>query len=320
MATIDEAINTIITNATAQADKYLGLADTAVSSALSAAGSYAYPGSALADFTPEAIEPDIPTVGDTSLLYEANLADLVALLSTQLAQYYATYYPLTNDAYDEATVWLVNTITVGGTGLSPTVEDQIWQRGRTRVITEGSRIQSQTVNDFAGRGYILPPGALNGALKELRSEQYGKINDFAAQVAIKQAEIEIDNIKFAVDLAMKTRISAMGAANDYIRGIMSAPDAAAKVAAMNGDAQARMMSATADLYRARLTRDELVLRASDSDQATALASSKLNIDAFYKGIDNKVSASNAAAATYGQNAAAALGQIQAVASAGQSLF
>lgn len=320
MATIDQAIDAIITNATTQADRYLGLADAATQRAITASQGYTYPADPREAFTVAAVEPDVPTVADSSLIYNANLDSLVALLTNQLANYYATYYPLVNDAYDEATAWLVNTITVGGTGIAPAVEDQIWQRGRTRIVTEGSRVRTQAMNEFSGRGHTLPPGALSGALKELRLDQLGKISDLSAQVAIKQAEIEIDNIKFAVDLAMKTRIAAMGAANDYIRGIMSAPDAATRIAALSSDAQARMMSATADLYRARLQRDEIVLRSSDADQSIKLAWSDASANSFYKGVANQVSAANAAASVYGQNAAAALGQIQTVASAGQSLF
>lgn len=320
MATIDAAIQQVIDNALATATTHLQMADAAINASMTASQGYASTGAFLEPFTPSAIEPDVPYVADATLTYDANLARLIQLLSDQLANYYTLYYPLTSDAFGAATSWLVNTITVGGTGFSPAVEAQIWQRGRTRVITEGKRVEAQSMSEFANRGFTIPPGALVGKLQENRFEQMSKINQLSTDVAIKQAEIEIENIKFAVAEAIKSRLAAMQTATDYIRALMSAPDAAARIALINSEARAKMVSATADLYRARLTRDELVLRSSNADQDARVQMQKISTDAFYEGVKNRVQASVAAATAYGNAANAALGSLNTVTSATQVLF
>ena len=317
MATVDELINDIITNALAQSDTYLGKLDTSVQAAINESHGYAHAGTSLVDFSVTAIEPAVPAVGDATLTYEAQLAQLISLLSGQLAAFFALYYPLAADAFDEATNWLVNAITVGGTGIPAAIEEQIWQRGRTRVITEGKRVENQSISEFANRGFTLPPGALAGRLQEVRFAQLGENSDYSAQTAIKAAQIEIENIRFAVEQAIKSRLAAMAAAVDYIRALMAAPDAAARVAMINSDAQARMMSATADLYRARLTRDELILRSSNADQDAKVALNKIDIDGFYEGIRNRVQAAVGAANAYGSAASAALQSLNTVAATNQ---
>lgn len=321
MADINGTIDQIIQNAIDTANQSLGNADSAINTALLASQGYtSIPAPPNVDTSPGAREPAIPTVTDTKISYEAQLAQLVALLSGQLADYYTKYYPLVSDAYDEATTWLVNTITIGGTGLSPTVEAQIWQRGRVRILDEGNRAKSAILTDFAARGFTLPPGALFSAQQSIEADILAKSSDLSTTTAIESAKIEIDNIKFAVDLAMKTRISAMQAANDYIRAIASAPDGAIKYASIGGDAQARMMSATADLYRARLQRDELVLNAESANQQTSVNSTKIFADTFTATLQARVQAATSAATAYGNMAASAMNQLQTVASSTESLF
>lgn len=320
MATVDETIASIIAGATATAAAYTDKATAATRDASTAARGYTLPQSSLVPFEVTAIEPEVPYVADATLTYEANRIALIELMSTKLAEYYNTYYPLAADAFDEATNWLVNAITVGGTGIKAGIEDQIWQRGRTRIITEGKRVEAKMVNAWAARGFTLPPGALVGGLKEMRFEQLAKNSELSSTVAIKQAELEIENIKFAVDLAIKSRLAAMDSATNYIRALMLAPDAASRIALLNSDVRAKMISSTADLYRARLQRDELVLRSSNADQDTKQGDTKIGVEAFYRGIDNEVKASMAAADTYGKAAAAALSSLNTVASSSQLLF
>jgi len=320
MATIDATIDQIITGARTTADKYLGLSETATNSARTAAQGFAWAVDARQPFEVEAVEPDVPTAANTMITYSAQLDEVMKILTDGLADFFITYYPLTNDAFDEATAWLTNTIVNGGTGIPPAVEAQIWERARGRLLVEGGRQEQKILNDFSERGFSIPSGALRGSLREIRADQHAKISGLSADVAIEQAKIEIETIKFAVDQAMKARLMAINAASDYIRALMSAPDIASRIATIETDAQARMISATATLYNSRLHRDELLLNASNADQQTVLESGKLYVDGFYRSIGNQVSAANAAAQSYGQAASASLQSISTIASAGQSLF
>jgi len=211
-------------------------------------------------FAPAAVEPTIPSVADATITYDAQLAKLIAMLSAQLAGFFASYYPLASDAFDEATTWLVNTITNGGTGINQAIWDQVWQRGRENVIADGRRVQAQIVTGFAAKGIMLPAGAMIKKISESLFDQAGKVGQMATANAMKQVEIEVETIKFAIGKALESRQMAMQAAADYIRAIATAPDAAVRVASINTDTQAKMMGAAAEFYRARLNRDDLVLQ------------------------------------------------------------
>ncbi len=306
-------VTAIINNAMAVANDSVVNADLAARTAIDASQGHAYPARSWVEYTVGAIEPAVPEVADTTLTYEAQRDQLIALLSAKLADYFIQYYPLASDAYDEGTNWLINAITVGGTGLQPAIVEQIWGSDRDRVISDGLRAESQTVNEFAMRGFSLPAGAMAARLQEIRFEQLAKTQEQSRDAAIQQAKIEIDNLKFAVDLAVKTRISALNAAADYIRALMSGPETAYRVASMIIDAKARMMSATADLYRARLQRDELAMKVPLANMDNLTKYTAVDTDAFYKGISARVQAADAAAQVYGQSAAAALSSLTSIA-------
>lgn len=268
----------------------------------------------------EAVEPDVPTADDPTTVYEAYRDDLIGILSGQLADFFNKYYPLVNDAYDEATAWLVNTITNGGTGLPQHIEDQIYQRARNRIIAEGNRAEDQLVTGFAARGFGLPPGVMLKGIKEIRFQQLSALGKESTDVAIRQAEIEIENIKFAVEKALDMRIKAIAAASDYIRALALAPEIATKLANVDADVQARMMSATADLYRARLARDELIMNTEVAKMGNHQSDQKIFYEILLGRSHESIQAVLKAADGFSKTAQAALASLNSVASTASSSF
>lgn len=313
MATIDS----IISNAIAIANSQTSAADDAANAAILASQGLASLSPSDISFNVTAIEPAVPSVVNGTQTYEAQLEKLISLLSQQFASFFVQYYPLASDAFDEATNWILNSITNGGTGINPAIEAQVYARGRERIITEGERVENQVRNDFASRGFQLPPGAMAGQLAELRKAQLGQTGDYARDVAIRQFEEELRNVRFAIEAAINSRQMAMQSAADYIRALMSAPDAAARVALVNSDVQAKMISATSDLYRARLSRDELILKSKEITVDSKLKAGTVNVDGFYKGLDARVRAAVAAADVYGQAAGAALSSLNSLVSSSE---
>ncbi len=217
------------------------------------------------DWAPVAEEPPIyfpETAEETDPFYryESERDYLTNWLTGLFANFFATYYPLSNDAFDEAVAWLENTIVNGGTGLPDEIETQIWQRHRDNIRAEIVTQKDAIYADFSARGFSLPPGALLARTTEIDNKGTLKNIEASRDLAVKRMEIEIENIKFAVEQATKLRLQAMNAANDYIKAMMLAPDTAAKLVDFANDAQAKLISATADFYRARLQRDDLLLK------------------------------------------------------------
>ena len=288
-------VDAIISNALSTANAQTAAANSAAQAAITASHGYTGVIHNPVSVPLTALEPEVPAVENATLSYEAQRDQLIALLTGQLAGFFQTYYPLATDAFNPAINWLVNSITVGGTGIRPAIEAQIWQRDRDRVTAEGQRAEAQTLRDFADRGFSLPPGAAAAGLRAIREQQMTTLQGQSRDAAIKTMDVEVENVRFAVEQAVSARMQALGAAADYIRALMSAPDAAARVASINSDAKARMLGATADLYRARLQRDELALRLPMFNAETGVRAATANMQGFYQGLDARVRAAAAAA-------------------------
>jgi hypothetical protein len=321
MATAQENIDTIILNAITTANEHTDEAKSAAEDLLSVnAGFYLTPPTNLTGFEVTAVEPDIPTVADSTLTYDAQLEKLIVLLSGQLANFFTTYYPLSNDAFDEATAWLINTITNGGTGINQAVWDQVWQRARENTIADGRRVHAQIVTGFSAKGIMLPAGAMVKKISESLFDQTGKTGALATANAMKQVEIEVETIKFAIGEAMKSRQMAMQAAADYIRSIASAPDAAARFAGLNTDNQARMMSSAADFYRARMGRDELVLKSKLAELGTGFDIYSARQTNGIESDKVKAQALTSAADVFARTASAALSSLNSIVSSATNAF
>lgn len=322
MAGTEEYIDQIIENAITIANEYTDAAGETAQDVIDAAdgiSSLSINGTqASTDIS--AVEPDIPETTDSTYTYEAQLEKLVELLSGQLAEFYTTYYPLDADAFDEATNWLINSITNGGTGINAAIEEEIWQRSRDRVIADGQRTQQQIQLGYVAKGFSLPAGAMAQELRQSLFEQTTNTGIASTEIGKAQATMEVENIRFAVEQAISARMQAMNAAADYIRSIAASPDAAAKVAALDTDVQAKMMSATSDLYRARLTRDDMVMRTEIANAQNSLTSADLLISKQQKTIDQKVQAAAEAAGVFARVAASSLSSLNTIASTATNAF
>lgn len=315
-----EIIETIISNAMATASEYADEADSAAEKIIrEQIGMYLVPPPTSTGFEVAAVEPEIPATTDTDAAYQSQLDKVVKLLSDQLADFFDLYYPLNADAFDEATNWLVNTITNGGKGINTDIENQLWQRARERIITDGSRVEQQIVVGYAAKGYSLPPGSMLAKIDEARFQQLKATGEASTTIAAKQYEAELETVKFAVEQAIKSRQAAMGAAADYIRAIAAAPDTASKVATLHDENKAKMMQAAASWYGTRLDRDKIVLQSKLAD-----------MDMGFKVYENRrrqvtmddqvrVQALGHAADVYARAAAAALSSLNSIVSTASNI-
>ena len=321
MPTAAETIDAIIANAILIANTQTEAASEAAEDLIrSNAGFYLTPPDSATGFTVTAIEPDIPDVADSTINYDAQLDKIIQILTDQLAGFFATYYPLASDAFDEATSWLINVITNGGTGVNAEVEAQLWQRARENIIADGRRVGNQIVTGFAAKGIMLPAGAMLQQINEARFNSLGETGKASTSKAVEQLRTEIETIKFAVEQALKSRFAAMQAAADYIRAVATAPASAVDVASINSDAQAKMVSAYSNLYNVRLERDRIVLNSKLAEMGSrddiykhrrtnATANSQVDVQAL-----------SAAADTLARTASAALASLNSIVSSSVNAF
>ena len=234
---------------------------------------------------PGSLSPDMPSpvTGDTVAYITPNLSEglfdssyqsvknqLITLAATNIATVITTYFPIATDGYDAATNWLANTITNGGTGIPVAIEQQIWQRSHDRIGFDNTRAAESAFVEFSARGFPMPTGALARRLQEIRFDGLAKGADQSRETAIKQIDIEITNIRFAVQHAITLRHQAVQKCLEYIRELMSASPMATTQSASMYQSQAGLAQAAGSYYSAKLHRDEIVLEAAKTMRTTNL--------------------------------------------------
>lgn len=109
----------------------------------------------------------------------------------------------------------------GGTALSPEVETAIYERARDKTMAEARRVQDAARQDAADRGFTLPPGALSAALQGARQAAADNNARAAQDIAIKQAELEQQNVQFAITTSAGLRSTLLNATLSYHQNLIT---------------------------------------------------------------------------------------------------
>jgi hypothetical protein len=271
MATADEIINGAAERVISMQDSMDSLGYTAINS-IAGAEPYAVPvGVPRLRGQVPAFQGEVNITSELMAGYGDALRDLTPALTAAIADYIARWFPTcVVSATDN---WICNTILYGGTGLPAHIENAIWQRGRARDIIEANRLEQEAYTALADRGFTQPTGATATRVLMIQQEASNKISQFNRDTAIKAAEIEIENIKFAVEQGVKIRIAVMQGLGDYIRAWYTPYGYAIDMAKARAESKGKFINSAADYYRAMISEAELELRA---DIATAEAQNEAN--------------------------------------------
>ena len=91
----------------------------------------------------------------------------------------------------------------GGTGLTPAVEQAIWDRSRDRETVLALAREQEVLRGAEALGFALPSGVMAGQLADARREYHDKLSGLSRDIAIKQAEMEQANLQQATTLALQ---------------------------------------------------------------------------------------------------------------------
>lgn len=83
----------------------------------------------------------------------------------------------------------------GGTGLPSAVEQAIWDRSRDRETSIAQSNIDEVMRKSETLGFKLPTGALSAQLRQAEQAYYDKLSELSRDVAVKQAELEQENLK-----------------------------------------------------------------------------------------------------------------------------
>lgn len=91
----------------------------------------------------------------------------------------------------------------GGTGLDPAVEQAIWDRSRSRETVTWQANQSDITRSAEALGFALPAGVVAAQLEAAQQTYYNKVSELSRDIAIKQADLEQENLKQAIEVGMQ---------------------------------------------------------------------------------------------------------------------
>lgn len=308
-------VEQIIDQALAVAADKANEASTYSNHAISASsGSISMPYAPIA-FTAANIEPPVyipfNASGVDGALYDSTYSRIITDLSDKFASFFSTYFPDECNYLAAAQDWMCKVLTEGGSGIKAHIEDQIWQRERSRTLSEVSRASEEVVATFAARGFPLPPGAMLHQLNTAQRQAQDQIAQGSRDRAIQAAQLEIDNIRFCVEQALEYRVRGIQAAGDYIKVLALGPEIAMRLATAAADAQARLITAANTYYGSRIRLEELRLNVLQYNETLRHEAAKVDVREFSERLKARVTTLSAAAEAAGNQAAAALNAVHA---------
>lgn len=258
------------------------------------------------------LPPPLPTFdpNDAESLYETVSAQLQALIGNGLTYFISTFFPDTG-YFTDALTWLDTAIKTGGSGIRPAVEQQLWERGRARILSDSARAEDEAAATWADRRFPVPPGALTSQINDIRLDAGRKLAETSRDIAVKSFDAELENVRFAVKTAVDVRTSALSAMNDYVKTLLMGPQTAANMANVLTEARARAAGVVTQMYAAEVSAAEPFVRLSLGTADIQARVGEANLRSASAALEARVSAVMAYAKMLGDQAAAGLNALHA---------
>ena len=228
--------------------------------------------------------PSVPTLEELSIPDAPTLDyptfDAVAPTDDVVAPPGLTFYWSEDDYTDDCVLEAVqdklcDTLVNGGTGLNPEVEQAIWDRARNREDYNSKRTEDEIVDSYASRGFNIPPGAEYGKLQQSYQEQQNKLSSINRDIAIKQAELEQENVRHAITEAIRLEDTLIGHWNNRMQRAYDAARFTQEAGFRLFEAQVSYLNARISLYRMAVEAYEIRIRG----EIARLEAYKAEIDA-----------------------------------------
>lgn len=135
-------------------------------------------------------------------------------------------FVFTEPVYTSTNLDLIKTrvaaMLAGGTGLTPAVEQALFDRANERIEADAARATDESFATWAGRGFDMPPGMQveerNAAIEAGRIQ----VNTAGRDTLLQAATWEIENIRFAVTNGISLETQLMGLYNNEVERVFQA--------------------------------------------------------------------------------------------------
>jgi hypothetical protein len=243
-----------------------------------------------------------------------NASSNIASLNGEVDQWFATYFPAINSGFKTIPEdYLIGVISgVTPFGMASTVFEAVWQQSRDRA---GRTVRSERAtlsSAFSSRGFSLPPGALIDQLAQSERRATDAVLDVNREQAIKDADIKLQILQQAVQLATQLKLGIMNSAADMLRAYTSLYQLDSQSAQIKASAYRAFYDALGSYYQVELGMEQLKLRAAETKAGIDGEIDQHRIQNY--AADSTGNAHAGAAGAFGRiagNAASAIGTLDA---------
>jgi len=155
---------------------------------------------------------------------------------------------------------LKENILYGGTGLTPEVEDAIWNRDLERNEQALMDSVDKVTTNWAKRGFPLPDGLLAHSIAELQKEYMNRRIDRSREIAVEQAKLEQSNIFKSMEIGTGLYQICNDLLLKYVAQTLETQKAVAAFFNQYVDLQIKAQSNVVDIYKAQASVYEAKIR------------------------------------------------------------
>lgn len=191
----------------------------------------------------------------------------VSRLNGMVDEWISDYFPSINDCFrtvpDE---WLCNIISGKNPfGLHESVFEAVWHQARDQQERTMRSEEASLRANFSERGFSLPPGAYVAAVDQSRERASEAIQEVVRQEAIRNEEIKLQLLQFAVEQATRYKLGIMSSLSDFYRTWVTIPNQEIERARVRAQAYSSLYSALSTYYNVEVAFEDLRLKAAGAD-------------------------------------------------------
>lgn len=203
--------------------------------------------------------PDIDLGELMDLASDGNITYFTEKLADEFTRFMNSWFPDYGVHIDDLQA-RVTAMLNGESGLPRAIEDAIWERGRSRIGKDYLALTQTVSNELSSRGFSVPNGVMVARLDEAKFAGHSATAGFSRDVAIRQAEIAIENLRFAMTMADDRRKNAINAAVQYVGSIVTTVlDRGIQKAKLIVDAKTALWDASNRYYATLIDNGRLLL-------------------------------------------------------------
>ena len=142
----------------------------------------------------------------------------------------------------------------GGSAMNEEWEQANYDRALIRSNDEQHRSQLALSQDYARRGFAIPPGAVMAGLSRMRHESARNMADVSANIANERARIELQHLQFGMQTSAMLRQHFSSAMQNYMQLIFTANGQALQYASEIGRWAAELFNQRVQIYNLEIAR------------------------------------------------------------------